>query len=39
MFYEEPKMDVILFHQVDVIRTSGEEPDLGDDEGEGTEEF
>lgn len=39
MFYEEPTMDVILLQQMDVVRTSNDEPDLGDDEGEGTEEF
>lgn len=31
MFYEEPKMDVILLQQMDVIRTSNTDPDLGDD--------
>lgn len=32
--YEDPKMDVMIFGVIDIIRTS-EEPDLGTDFGEG----
>ena len=37
MFYEEPKIDVMLFQKMDVIRTSDD--DLGENDGEETEEF
>ena len=40
MNYEEPKIDVILFRTPDIIRTSNDEPDLGDDNiGDDEENF